>query len=366
MPPTATPSAFYWEVMTLPLEFAFTIAYGSQAVSRTVRVALSACPNIQPNTPPANNLITGWGEAVPSLFYGAETAESVCEFYQQLQADGFWQQHNLWNRQAIECALSAYPGHLAAKAGISIALYDWAGKALNLPLYALLGLDPKNTPKTCYTIGISSLAEVEHKTQLALTRGYDILKVKLGGENDRESLALIRRLAPGITLRADANAGWPAPIALERCKMLADFGVEFVEEPLTLDSPPAAYETLKATSPVLLMADESCHQLTDIPRCAEWFHAVNLKHTKTGSLTQIIQMIHAAKAHQLKVMLGGFAESSISVTAMAHLSPLVDYADLDACLLLAHDPYQGVCFEGSQILLPSAPGLGVTTRPKDA
>ena len=111
------------------------------------------------------------------------------------------------------------------------------------------------------------------------------------------------------------------------------------------------------------MADESCKRLSDVPRCARLFHAINLKHTKTGGLTEALRIIHAARAHGLKIMLGGFCESSVSVTAFAQLAPLVDYCDLDAALLVGPaDPYVGIRFEGSRILLPDEPGLGVQPR----
>jgi L-Ala-D/L-Glu epimerase len=174
-----------------------------------------------------------------------------------------------------------------------------------------------------------------------------------------ETLQVIRQLAPQATLRVDANAAWTVDSALEILPVLKEMGVEFVEEPLLLNSPEADYHRLKAESPLPLMADESCHTLKDIPRCAQHFHAINLKPTKTGGLTEALRMIYAAKAHDLKIMLGCFTETSISNTAFAHLSPLVDYADLDGGLLLAKDPFDGVQFEGNQIRLPRRPGIGV-------
>ena len=160
-------------------------------------------------------------------------------------------------------------------------------------------------------------------------------------------------------MRVDANAAWDVEDAIEICHLLHDNHVEFVEEPLKLTASEDDYARLKAESPLLLMADESCHTLSDIPRCARYFHAINLKHTKTGGLTEALRMIHAARAHGLTIMLGGFGESSLSVTAFAQLSPLVDYCDLDGALLMAEDAYEGIIFKGSRFTLPNRPGLGL-------
>jgi L-alanine-DL-glutamate epimerase-like enolase superfamily enzyme len=167
---------------------------------------------------------------------------------------------------------------------------------------------------------------------------------------------------PEFTIRVDANAAWNVQDAIDICRLLHEHHVEFVEEPLKLTCTEDDYARLKAESPLPLMADESCHTLKDIPRCATYFHAINLKHTKTGGLSEALRMIHAARAHHLTVMLGGFGESSLSITAFAQLSPLVDYCDLDGALLMAEDAYEGITFTGSRFTLPHRPGLGVIPR----
>ncbi len=344
-----------YQPLTLPLEFTFTISRSAKTKAHTLLVTLTHQQEGQ--------AYTGLGEAVPSEFYD-ETPDTVTAFYDQLIQNNTLTNLNPFNLQALENTLSQYPGNHAAKSAIDIACYDLQGKLLGIPLYQLWGLDPTNAPKTSYTIGLADLDTVKHKTQTALSRGYDILKVKLGGDpdNDKASLHLIRQLAPEATIRIDANAAWTLDEAFTWLDTLQALNIEFVEEPLRLDVSDDACRTLKEKTPLPLMADERCHRLTDIPKCAELFHSINLKHTKTGGLSEAKRMIHAAQAHGLKVMLGGFCESSVSVTAMAHLSPLADYADLDANLLLANDPYLGVRYQGSQIVLPSDPGLGVRLK----
>ena len=340
--------------LALPLEFAFTISRSSQSVAQTVYVELTHSHLTAPAA-------TGMGEAVPSPFYG-EDSETVVRFYKRLQDERTLEDLEPHDLQKLEERLGRYPGNRAAKSGLEIAVQDLRAKMLGVPLFRLWGLDPSRVPKTSYTIGIDRADQVRHKMEAALSRGFDVIKVKLGDEKDLETMGIIREMAPEARLRVDANAGWGIDEAIAKCDALNRYDVEFVEAPLRLDSTDEDYRRLKARSPIPLMADENCHTLRDIPRCAELFHAVNLKHTKTGGLEEARRMIHAARAHDLKIMLGGFVETSISVTAMGHLAPLVDYCDLDACLLVAEDPYLGLEFQGSHFRLPDRPGIGVVPR----
>jgi L-alanine-DL-glutamate epimerase-like enolase superfamily enzyme len=339
-----------WKTQRLPLEFPFGLSRSVQDVAETVLVEF-----IDPDN------VSGIGEAVPAAFYG-ETPDSVDAFYRLIQTEGLLSGLEAHDIQRLDLRLNRLPGNWAAKAGLSIALHDLHAKKLGLPLYQVWGLDPHAAPRSSYTIGIADLALVRHKTELALQRGYDILKVKVGGPQDLETLQLIRDLAPAATIRVDANAGWTLSGALALMPTLLAVGVEFIEEPLKLDSPPEDYVTLKAESPIPLMADERCHFAADLPQLAPIYDAINIKLTKCGGLTQALALIHTAKALGLKIMLGGFAESSVSVTALSHLSPLVDYADLDGALLLAADPFDGLRFSGSQLVLPTRPGIGVVAK----
>jgi L-Ala-D/L-Glu epimerase len=340
-----------YKPLSLPLEFTFTISRSSQHVAETVLLELTAELNGQ--------TYTGIGEAVPAAFYG-ETPQTVMQFYDQLIAEQALASVHPLNRQHLGQILDTYPNHYAAKAAIDCACWDLAGKVADMPVFALLGLDPSQAPKTSYTLGIADLPTFRHKLQTALGRGYDVLKIKLGGDTDEACLELTRQLAPQASLRVDANAAWTLQQAQHWLPRLADLGVEFVEEPLILGSPEGDYHDLRENSPLPLMADESCHRLADIPRCARLFHAVNLKLTKTGGLTETLAMIYAARAHGLKIMLGCFTESALAITAMAQLSPLVDFADLDGHLLVAHSPFAGITVDGSQLILPlNRPGIGV-------
>lgn len=341
-----------FHTLDIPYEFVFTISRHSHTDVTNVIVELTYQEG--------GKIYVGQGEAVPSQFYG-ENAKTVCAFYQRLIQEKTLDDLTPFDIQKLEARFAELPGNMAAKAAIDMAFYDLQGKVLNRPVWQLWGLDPKRVPKSSYTIGIADLDTVKRKTEVALSRGYDILKVKLGCPDDVRLFEAIRAMTPHpqITIRVDANAAWEVDAALDICQMLKENNVEFVEEPLKLTCTPTDYEKLKANAPLPLMADESCHTLRDIPRCAQYFHAINLKHTKTGGLTEAKRMIHAARAHDLKIMLGGFGETSLSITAFAQLAPLVDYCDLDGALLMAEDAYEGIEFKGNTFTLPDRPGLGV-------
>ncbi len=337
-----------YQAQEYPLEFTFTISRSSSSSTRTIIIALE------------HDKYTGRGEAVFSRFY-KESEESVTKFYDRIIKEKTLDKLDPFNNQDFQArmlSLADGTNHQAAISALDMAIYDLRCKILGLPLYKYLGLDPKLCPRTSYTIGIADLDTIRLKTEAALSRGYDILKVKLGCPDDLKIIELIRSLAPKATIRVDANAAWDLKAALEILQELNKHNIEFVEEPLKLDSSLSDYEALYAASPLPLMADESCHTLRDIPHCARYFHSINIKHTKSGGITEALRMISAARAHNLKIMLGCFTETSLSIAAFAHISPLVDYNDLDGSLLLAKDPHNCISFEANRIILSDRPGLG--------
>jgi L-alanine-DL-glutamate epimerase-like enolase superfamily enzyme len=162
-------------------------------------------------------------------------------------------------------------------------------------------------------------------------------------------------------LRVDANAGWTAPQAIARLPLLEAMGVELVEQPV----PPDDLEGLAAVhraSRLPIVADEACRTAADIPRLAGAVDGVNIKLAKCGSLREALRMVAVARAHRLSVMVGCMIETSLGITAAAHLTPLVDIVDLDGAALLARDPFLGASIEGGRVALPDGPGLGVTMR----
>jgi L-alanine-DL-glutamate epimerase-like enolase superfamily enzyme len=227
-----------------------------------------------------------------------------------------------------------------------------------VPLFELLGLDPARTPQTSFTIGLDTPEVVVRKVREA--SAYPILKVKMGAADDRAVLAAVRDTTDR-PIRVDANEGWTPEDALERLTWLAGLGVEFVEQPLPADRIEDT-RALRRASPLPFYADESVHRAEDIPRLAGAFDGINIKLMKCGGIAEALRMIAVARAHGMKVMLGCMIESSIAITAAAHLLPLVDAADLDGSVLLAHDPFEGAVITGGRFVLPDAPGLGVKRR----
>jgi L-alanine-DL-glutamate epimerase-like enolase superfamily enzyme len=251
------------------------------------------------------------------------------------------------------------PGEWAAKAAIAGAIADWLGQKLGVPLYRYFGLDPQATPVTTMSIGIDSPEMTKQKVLEAAD--FPVLKIKVGLDTDEATIAAVRSVT-SKPLRVDANEGWKSKEeALRKLTWLAKQGVELVEQPL-----PAAQlaeaKWLKARSPLPIFADESCLRPSDIPRVVETCHGVNIKLDKCGGIFEAHKMIAVARAHGLKVMLGCMIESSVAIAAAAHLTPLVDYADLDGFLLIGNDPMESVTVRRGKLVLSPRPGLGLVPR----
>jgi L-alanine-DL-glutamate epimerase-like enolase superfamily enzyme len=250
------------------------------------------------------------------------------------------------------------PKNGAARAALSAALHDLVGKRLGQPLWRLWGLDAARAPSSSFTIGLDTAEQM--RVKVAEAAPYPILKIKLGTDRDEAILRAVRD-ATDKPLRVDANAGWTRERALQMLPVLKEYGVEFLEQPL----PPDDLEGIAAVrrrGVLPVVADESCIVATDIPRLAGAVDGINIKLAKCGSLREALRMIATARAHGMLVMVGCMIESSLGITAAAHVTPLVDAADLDGAALTANDPFVGATIDGGKIRLPSGPGLGVRRR----
>jgi L-alanine-DL-glutamate epimerase-like enolase superfamily enzyme len=298
---------------------------------------------------------TGYGEAAPDEYYG-ESRETVMAcvtlFAGNLGNDPFAHEEIM---QRLDNIIRLNP---AAKAAVDMALYDVVGKMLNVPLYKLLGLNPDYAAHTSFTLGIDSPAEMAKKALLA--RDYPILKVKVGTKHDLDNIKAIREVS-SATIRVDANTAWTPKEAIKMINALAPYTIEFVEQPIA-PRDLSGLKLIRDNVTVPIIADESCVAVEDIPRLAECVDGVNFKLMKSNGISNVLKMIHVARAHNLRVMIGCMIESSLAITAAAHLTPLVDYADLDGHLLIDNDPYVGVTVEKGKLVLPDGPGLGVKTR----
>jgi L-alanine-DL-glutamate epimerase-like enolase superfamily enzyme len=301
--------------------------------------------------------VTGLGEGAPIVRYheDAKSAEAAVNGLRAYLAAA-----NPWEfSKVMSEVFRRMEGQYAAKAAIDIALMDWIGKKLGVPLYRYFGLDPRDAPLTTFSIGIDTPKITRQKTREA--EAFPVLKVKVGLDTDEATIEAVRSVT-NKPLRVDANEGWKdKEEAVRKILWLEKQGVEFIEQPM----PAAMAEDIRwvhqrVSMPII--ADEACERPADVPKCVGIYDGINVKLDKCGGLLEAQRMIQIARALGLKTMLGCMISSSISVTAAAHLSPLVDYADLDGNLLIANDAYTGVRVEKGRLVLPSGPGLGLRAR----
>ncbi len=325
-----------WEPLTLRLASAFNIAHGSYTERQNVLVHLDTGD------------VVGLGEAAVVPYLG-ESRDGVIAWLEEAAnalGDDAW---------LVEDILDGLPpGSAAAHAAIASALYDILGQRLGQPLWRIWGLNPARAPLTSVTIGIDTPEAMAAQAQAL---DAPILKVKLGSRDD---LALVRAIR-GVThavIRVDANAGWSRETAAGIIPQLADLGVEFVEQPLAPDDTDGL-RWLRARSPLPIFADEAVRSTTDVARLVGAVDGVVVKLAKFGGIREARRAIDLAHALDMRVMLSCMVESTLGVSAAAHLAPLCEYADLDGPLLIANDPFQGMAYDGARLVLPTGPGLGV-------
>ena len=249
------------------------------------------------------------------------------------------------------------PGDAPAKAAVDIALHDLVGKLLGAPWYKIWGYNPAKAPSTTYTIGIDTPEVVREKT-LECADKFNILKVKVGLDTDKQMIETIRSVTD-LPLAVDANQGWTDRFqALDMIYWLREHGVVMVEQPLPVGRVDDQ-AWLNERSPLPLFADESVQRLVDVPGLKDIFSGINIKLMKCTGLREAHKMVNLARSLGMKVMLGCMTETSCGVSAAAQLSPAVDFADLDGNLLISNDLFDGVKVESGRLVLPDRPGIGV-------
>lgn len=299
--------------------------------------------------------LTGLGEAAPSRFYG-EDADSVVEWLERFRPVV----EDCRHESELMAALLAHGGanDPAARASLEIAAHDMLGKRYGVPLYEHFELDPADAPPTTISIGLD-----EPELMMAKARevtGFPMLKVKLSSETPSDIVRSIRE-ETGAEVTVDANCGWTRDEAVERAAELAKIGVLFIEQPVAADDIEGlAY--VKERSDVPIFADESCPTSAAVPRVADAVDGIVIKLMKCGGIVEAVRMARMAKEQGLRTMIGCMLESSLALTAAAHISPLVDYADLDSAFLLKEDPFLGMTIDHGTMRLPNKPGLGVVPR----
>ena len=327
---------------TAQLRHVFTIATSSRSTTPGMLVEI------------AYDGTVGYGEASMPPYLG-ESQESVAAFLSRVDLSKYGNPFELETILADLDAITA--GNTSAKAAVDIALHDLVGKLMNQPWYNIWGFAREKTPYTSFTIGIDTPDVVRQKVREAAP--YKILKVKLGRENDKEMIETIRSVT-NTPITADANQGWTDKrAALDMIGWLKDKGVLFVEQPM----PKAMLEEMAwitERSPLPIIGDESVQRLTDIRHVQGVFTGVNIKLMKSTGMREAHKMVVLARALGLKVMLGCMTETSCAISAAAHLSPMVDWADLDGALLISNDPFDGARIVDGRVTLSDRPGIGVT------
>ncbi|MGD0696864.1 MAG: dipeptide epimerase [Terriglobia bacterium] len=338
----ASPTQLQTEIVRLKLRHTWTTTMSSSEYRDTLHVRF------------IRDGVTGHGEGAPIVRYkeNAADAEKAVESVRDLVIGA-----DPWQFEKLRAEIARrVEGQYAAKAAIDIAVMDWVGQKLGVPLYRYFGLDPRDAPITTFSIGIDTPEITRQKVREA--EPFPVLKIKVGLSTDEATIAAVRSVTDK-PLRVDANEGWKdKEVAVRKINWLATQGVEFVEQPMPADMLEEMHWVHERVS-LPLIADESCQHASEIPKLVGTFAGVNVKLDKAGGILEAFKMIQMARALGLKTMLGCMISSSVSVTAAAHLSPLVDYADLDGNLLIANDPFSGVQGKNGKLLLPDRPGLGL-------
>jgi L-alanine-DL-glutamate epimerase-like enolase superfamily enzyme len=325
----------------LPLRQVFTISRGSMDVYRPLVVELRQEGR------------RGFGEAGESSYYGVMRAGLVSLFERlrpRLEALRLDDPQRLWQELDAELSTCRF-----AQCALDAAAHDLWGKLREEPVWKLWGLSLDHLPESDYTIDISPMdVRLRQLTEFA---GWPVYKIKLGRADDLE---VVRRLRgqTGARLRVDANGAWGVEEAVRNSRDLAELGVEFIEQPLDPDDWEGMQEVYRRSA-LPLVADESCRVESDVDRCAGCFHGINIKLVKCGGLTPARRMIARARQLGLKVMVGCMVESTVGISAIAQLLPLLDYVDMDGPLLLARDIASGVTIERGRVRFPEENGCGV-------
>lgn len=328
---------------SLQFRHPFVLAAGTRTETEVVYVTLE------------QNGVKGYGEAALPPYLG-ETAKTVCDFLAKADISKISAEDIPSSFKAIDGAAS---GNNAAKASIEIALHDLAGKLLNKPVKDMYHIKGNTGPLCTYTIGIGTPQSVKEKLKAA--DEFKILKIKLGGGNDKEMInALINETDKPFCV--DVNQGWKdRHYAIDMIWWLNEKGAILAEQPMPKEM---LDETARLTeeSPIPIIADEAVKRLEDIERVKGAFSGINVKLMKSCGIYEAYKMIQRAKELEMKILIGCMSESSCGVTAAAHLSPLCDWADLDGPWLIKNDPFTGMILNNGRVEIPPKAGTGAEKR----
>ena len=341
---TTTTPRLSWQAMTLKLRTPFRISYGVSATRQAfwLRLADDA----------------GWGEAAIPPYYGISD-ESMIAYWQSIvqRPDPFP------DDPADIPAWMGDDGPAPARCALDLALHDRIGRLRGVPLYQLLNLPKPKPLTTAFTLSIDTPEEMAR--QATAVSHYPIIKLKLGAEGDVARVAAVRAARPDAILCVDANGGWQPDEAVALAQAILPYNLAFIEQPVPKGEIEAMGRVQAAVN-IPVVADESVQTLANVEQLAAvGVQGINLKLMKLGGLAAALRIVARAQELGLRLMLGCMMESSIGITAMAHLSGLAEWLDLDAPLLIANDPFNGLQIDAhAQIHLSDLPGIGVVKSQK--
>ncbi len=333
-----------YKTFQLPFKYPFTISKGTKTHQPTFVVELDYFG------------IKGYGEAPAITYYNIPIEKMVADLESKrifLEKFSFSDPERYWHYLH-----HLFPENSFLVCALDMAGWDLYGKMKKKQLHQLWNIDISQSPLTDFTIGIADIDTMVKKME---ERPWPIYKIKVGTENDIETVAALRKHTDAI-FRVDANAGWSLDTALIKIPQLKELRVELVEQPLAKDD----WEGMKVLfqkSPLPLIADESCVSEQDVIKCVNHFHGINIKLTKCSGITPARRMIEQARSLNMKVMVGCMNESSVGTAAIAQLAPLLDYVDMDGTLLLTEDIAEGVGFDFGKIEYTRHAGLGISILP---
>ncbi len=334
-------SCLNWEPLLLQLRHPFVLSCGVSETRQSFWLRLRHD--------------TGWGEAAIPPYYRVDPTEMIACWQKAVETN------RAFPEDLDQVAAWIPDGPAVARCGLELALLDRIGRIRRQPLWNLLGAPGPQSQPTCFTISIDTPeAMAQMAAQCPL---YPILKIKLGSNDDQTRLCAIRQVRPDVRLVVDANTGWTKEQAIDNLRWLDACRVEVVEQPVAKEDVPGLGEVQRHTR-IAIVADESVQALEDVEKLhAAGVRAINVKLMKVGGLLPAMRMIRCARELEMKVMLGCMIETSLSVTAMAHLSGLADWIDLDAPLLIANDPFEGLTYDANaRVRVPDRPGIGAARR----
>jgi len=327
---------------TLQLKHVFTVAVNSRTTTPVMLTEIEY------------DGMVGYGEASMPPYLG-ESHDTATAFLSKVDLSRF---ANPFELESILAAIDGLaPGNPAAKASVDIALHDLVGKLVKQPWYNIWGYDPTLAPVTTFTIGIDTPDVVKQKTREAAE--FKVLKIKLGRDTDKAMVEAIRSVTDR-PMSGDANQGWTdRQQALDMIAWLKERGFLYVEQPLPKERvDDLAWITERSPLPVI--GDEGVQRLPDVRKALGVYTGINIKLMKSTGMREAQKMLQLARGLGMKVMLGCMTETSCGISAASHLSPMVDWADLDGALLISNDLFDGTKVIDGRVTIPARPGIGAT------